>query len=297
MDFNAAIKISTGTATSSFINLNSITTAPTVGTPFSGYIVERVSYSNAGISGFVDSLAQRDGAEADIALLGQRQTQIIVQVYGSSSADFYDKLDAINSALQPYPSFAASDDGFRSLDFTQATNGSAYSSTGIPMRLKVRPQGIPSYSLDNDFTTPRTSDRGISTKVAITLSSKDPRKINQTSITGSFSSAATSATLTNNGNYRAYPTFTIVTTSAQTVAISTPLWTTSISVSAGTTTTVVNAFTRTVTVGGSLNMAKVNSTTTEFPYLPSGGTVVTITPSVGWSGITSLTYSFQEAWL
>ncbi len=37
MDFGKAVNISTGSATSSYLNINSITAAPTAGTPFSGY--------------------------------------------------------------------------------------------------------------------------------------------------------------------------------------------------------------------------------------------------------------------
>jgi len=87
VDFNRSIKIATGTSSSAYLDLNSITTAPAYGTPFSGYLTESVAYSNSTVNGFLDSIAQRDGAEADNAFLGLRQVQLIVQVYGSSSAD------------------------------------------------------------------------------------------------------------------------------------------------------------------------------------------------------------------
>lgn len=297
MDFNRAIKISTGSATSSYLDLNSITTAPAYGTPFSGYLTESVAYASANVAGFVDSLAQRDGAEADIALLGIRQIQLIVQVYGSSSADFYDRLNALNSAFQPYPSFASSDDGFRALNFDQATvSTGSFSSGFIPLSLKVRPTSLPTYNLGNDLVTPRTTDRGISTKAAISLIAKDPRKINQTATTGTINisaSSATTTTLTNNGNYTAYPTITFVNTGAQqTATISTSSWT-SVVVVAASATTILNASTRVVTVAGSLQMNYLLDGTTSLPYLSPGANVVTVSALSN----TTATYTFNEAWL
>lgn len=298
MDFNREIKIATGTATSAYLNLNSITTAPTVGTPFSGYVVESVSYANVGVNGFIDSLAQRDGAEANIALLGTRQIQMIVQVYGSSSADFYDKLNTLNSSLQPYPSFATSDDGFRALDFDQATLDTTNFPGGfIAMRMNVRPTSIPTYNLNNDLVTPRTTDRGISTKAAISLIAKDPRKTRQTSKTTSLNvsaSSATTTTLTNNGNYVAYPlfSFTNASASAQTATISTSAWTTILTLPAGLIVS-IDADKRTVKIGSALRMDLLGSGTTSMPYLPPGATVITI------SALSSVTagYLFYEAWL
>jgi len=298
VDFNREIKIATGTATSSYLNLNSITTAPTVGTPFSGYVVESVAYANANVGGFLDSLAQRDGAEANIALLGTRQVQMIVQVYGSSSADFFDKLNAINSSFQPYPAFATSDDGFRSLDFDQATiDTTSYTSGFINMRIKVRPTSIPAYNLSNDLVTPRTTDRGISTKVAISLIAKDPRKIRQTATTGTInvsSSTTTTTTLTNNGNYVAYPTFIFVNaaTASRTATISTSSWTTVLTLPASTTVT-LDASNRTAKVATALRMDLITTGTTSMPYLLAGATVITVSAMASVTG----TFSFNEAWL
>jgi hypothetical protein len=293
MDFNKAIELAI--SSSEYINLNTITAAPTVGTPFSGYVVESVSYANAGIVGFTGALAQRDGFEADIALVGARQVQMIVQVYGSSEADFYDKLNALNSSLSPYPEFALSDDGFRNLRFSQSTISNAgYSSSGvIPLRIKVRPQAIPSYTLNNDLVTARTSDRGVSTKASITFVAKDPRKLSQTDISGSLSS---STVLTNNGNYNAYPTITLVSTAAQTATISTSSWTVSVSISSGTTTTVIDGVDRRILVNGVLNMSKLQSTTTRMPIIYPGAQTVTLSSTASLTNITA-TYSYAEAWL
>jgi hypothetical protein len=292
VDFNRQINIATGTATSAYLNLNSITTAPTFGTPFSGYLTESVSYANTNVSGFIDPLAQRDGSEANIATLSNRQIQMIVQVYGSSAADFYDKLNGLNSAFQPYPSFASSDDGFRALRFDQATVSTSSFSTGfIPLYLNVRPVNLPTYNLKNDLVTPRTDERGVSTKAAISLVAKDPRKINQNAKTGTL--AIGSNTLTNNGNYVAYPTITFVNTgSQQTATISTSSWT-SVIVIAASATTILNSTTRSVTVAGSLQMNYILDGTTSLPNLYSGSNAITLSSLTN----TTITYTFNEAWL
>ena len=305
MDFNKAIELATSSST--YINLNTITAAPTVGTPFSGYVVESVSYANAGISGFTGALAQRDGLEADIAFIGPRQVQMIVQVYGSSEADFYDKLNSLNGALAPYPAFAASDDGFRDLRFSQATiSNTAYSSTGvIPLRMKLRPQALPAYTLANDLVTARTSDRGVSTKASITFLAKDPRKLTQTPLSGSlnvFNNGSTTPVLTNNGNYTAYPTFIVANslTSFQTLTISgstgtTTIWSSSFTIPGSTTVTIDSSdrFVKTGTSTLTLNMSLISGSTTSFPYLPPGATTITVDAMTS----TTITYSFDEAWL
>jgi hypothetical protein len=297
MDFNKAIEFAT--SSSAYINLNTITAAPTVGTPFSGYVVESISYANASIGGFTGPLAQRDGLEADIALIGPRQVQLVVQVYGSSEADLYDKLNDISSAMAPYPSFASSVDGFRDLRFSQSTiSNTAYSSTGvIPLRMRLRPTSIPNYNLSNDLVTARTSDRGVSTKAAITLLAKDPRKLAQTATTGSISvsaSTTSSTTVTNPGNYNAYPVLTIVNASAssQTATISSSLWTSVVVLPASSTVT-LDSEDRFAKIGTTLRMDLVSGTSTGFPYLVSGDNTITV------SALTSvtITYSFFGAWL
>jgi hypothetical protein len=129
--------------------------------------------------------------------------------------------------------------------------------------------------------------------VQINVVAKDPRKICQTAITGTLSS---STTLTNNGNYNAYPTFTLVATAAQTATISTSSWTVAVSIASGTTTTVIDGENRRVLVAGALNMSKLVSTTTQMPIVYAGTNSVTLTSTASLTTLTA-TYSYQEAWL
>lgn len=301
MDFGKAVNISTGSATSSYLNINSITAAPAAGTPLSGYMIESASYANGQYAGFMDTLAQRDGLDTDIALLPQRNTTLIVAVYGSSSRDFYDKLNDLNAAFQPYPAFAESEDGFRAMDFNQPTNNATYTTNGIPMRLSVRPTALPVYNLSSTIVTPQTSDRGLTTRASIALMSKDPRKLCQTPVTGTIalSSGTGTASLTNNGNYSAYPTFTVISNLATsaTMTVSTSSWTTALTIGTGTKTTILNSTLRTVTSNGSLLMSSLASTTTKMPFLASGATVVTVAFSGGSGYPADISYSYQEAWI
>jgi len=299
MDFNQAIKISTGSASSAFLNLNSITSSPPANKAFNGYVTENVSFANARVGGFIDPLAQRDGAEADIALMGVRSIQLLVQVYGSSSGAFYDNINTINGALQPYPAFASSTDGFRALDFYEPTiSYSTYTATGIPVRLMVRPTALPVYNINNNMLTPRSItnglDRGLVARFSVNLIAKDPRKISQSAVSVSFSSASATKAILNNGNYNAYPSFTLTSTSAQTVKITGSGFTTGIALTANSA-TVVDSTLRTVTVGGTMNMAAVTSVTTSFPVFPSGTNNVTISPGT-WTGLT-VSCSYNEAWI
>jgi hypothetical protein len=301
MDFTKAITISTGTATSAYLNLNSITAAPAASTPFSGYIVESLTYSRAQVAGFVDPLAQRDGVDTDIATLPQRQTAMIVQVYGSTQADFYDKLNDLNEAFQPYPDWASLTDGFRSLKFSQPTGVAAYSAIGIPLQIGVRPLALPDYTLHNDITKPRTSDRGVTTRATVQLMSRDPRKISQTTTTSTIalSSGSATSTFTHNGNYYAYPTFTIVTalTTAATLTISSDIFTASLSIGTGSNTTILDTDARTVTVNGTLTMSTVKSATTKLPYIDEGVNTIYYAFTGGGPYPASIKMTYQEAWI
>lgn len=298
MDFNKSIQIATSSST--FLNLNSITSSPSANNHFSGYVTQDVSFSNAQIGGFLDPLAQRDGAEADLAIMGVRGIQMIVQVYGSTIGAFHDNINALNSALQPYPSFASANDGFRALDFYQPTvSYAAYSSTGIPMRIYVRPTALPSYQINNDNFTPRvigSVDRGLAATFRIGLMAKDPRKICQTAVSGTFTSSTTTQTVTNNGNYNAYPTFVITNsaTASRTVTISSSLFTTSLTVGGSNSTYTVDGTNRIVQLNGTLSMNSL-AQVQNFPVFSGGNNTVTVSSS-SWTGIT-VTYSFYEAWL
>jgi hypothetical protein len=291
MDFNFAIELQTASAT--YLNINSVTASAVGAAPVSGYKVEQVNLAQSNVNGFLDSLAQRDGLDSAEAFLGARQVQLIVSVYGSSLSDFWSKVDALSGALAPLPSAFASEDGFRKLRF-----GVPYSGGNRTLYLKVRPQSLPSYVVDRQ-TSVGDSVRGFAQRFTLTFIAKDPRKINDTASTGSISIASStgSASITNNGSYVSFPSLTMISTAAGTATISCAgFWTSVIAIPTGSNTVVVNAEDRTVKIGSTLRMDLVLSTTTALPSLQPGANAVAVTIA-GTPGITSISYSFNEAWL
>jgi len=173
-----------------------------------------------------------------------------------------------------------------------------YSGGSRTLYLKVRPTALPGYVVDRQ-TSIGDSVRGFAQRFTLAFIAKDPRKINDTASTGSISIASStgSASITNNGTYVAYPTLTMISTAAGTATISCAgFWTSVISIPTGSNTIVINAEDRTVKIGTTLRMDLISSTTTALPSLQSGANAITVTIA-GTPGITSISYSFNEAWL
>jgi hypothetical protein len=291
MDFNFAIELQTASAT--YLNINSVTASAIGATPVSGYKVEQVNLAQSNVNGFLDSLAQRDGLDSAEAFLGARQVQLIVSVYGSSLSDFWGKVDALSGALAPYPAAFVSDDGFRKLRFSVP-----YSAGNRTLYLKVRPQSLPGYLVDRQ-TSVGDSIRGFAQRFTIVLIAKDPRKINDTASTGSISIASStgSASITNNGTYVSYPTFTAIATAAGTATSSCAgFFTAVIAIPTGSNTVVINSEDRTVKIGSTLRMDLVLPATTALPSLQPGVNIVTVSIT-GSPGITAISRTFNEAWL
>jgi hypothetical protein len=89
----------------------------------------------------------------------------------------------------------------------------------------------------------------------------------------------------------------MISTAAGTATISCAgFWTSVIAIPTGSNTIVVNAEDRTVKIGSTLRMDLVLSATTALPSLQPGANAVTVSIA-GTPGITSIAYSFNEAWL
>jgi hypothetical protein len=290
MDFNFAIELQTASAT--YLNINSVTASSVGATPVSGYKVEQVNLAQSNVNGFLDSLAQRDGLDSAEAFLGARQVQLIVSVYGSSLSDFWSKVDALSASLSPSPAAFLSEDGFRKIRFSVP-----YSGGNRTLYLKVRPQALPSYVVDRQ-TSVGDSVRGFAQRFTLAFIAKDPRKINDTTSTGSFtvSSSSGSATIANSGTYVAYPTMTLISSGTSTATISCAgFFTAVISCPAGTNTILINAEDRTVKIGSTMRMDLLLGATTALPSLQPGSNALTVTSSN--STLSGLSYSFNEAWL
>lgn len=290
MDFNFAIELQAASAT--YLNINSVTASAVGAAPVSGYKVEQVNLAQSGVNGFLDTLAQRDGLDSAEAFLGSRQVQLIVSVYGSSLSDFWNKVDDLSATLAPSPAAFESEDGFRKLRFSVP-----YSGGNRTLYLKVRPTALPNYVVDRQ-TSIGDSIRGFAQRFTLGFIAKDPRKINDTASTGSFtvSTSSGTATIVNNGTYLAYPTFTLISSGTSTATISCAgFFTAVISCPTGSNTIVINSENRTVKIGSTLRMDLLLGATTALPSLQPGSNAITVTSSN--STLSGLSYTFNEAWL
>jgi hypothetical protein len=220
MDFN--LPITYQIAGSSTINLNSIAASEvTTSSPLSGYKVLSASFGDVTMTGYVDKRALHDGVDAADAYLATKQLSIVCGVFGSSIADFHDRVQALMDSARPVPREYQDNYGFRDLCFSQATADTANFPTGyIPMAMKVRPTTIPGIQLTS-VQSIGVSAKGFAANVQLTFMAKKPYKFRQTSqaITISASSATTS--FPNLGSAIVYPSFEIVFSTSSTYSSAT----------------------------------------------------------------------------
>lgn len=284
MDFNQAIQLQT--ASSTFININSVSTAVAPATPLSGYAVESFGLGQSSIRGYVTENAQRDGVQAAEAFFGPRSVEIGVAVFGSTLGDFWDKIDALNGALDPYPSQFESTDGFRELRI--------YSPTGTTSRhlyMFVRPANLPSYSFNKNQSV-GPSSKGFAANARIAFTAKDPRKISVAETTVSISTGTT--TIAYDGTYDFYPRLIVTAsgTSASYVLGSRTIGLTGMTSGVSYYIDHQNYTIRTGSFSGTLVPARIDNTiTTGFGPIRPGGTIV-LTGSVS-----ACSLIYREAWL
>ena len=284
MDFNQPISLQTASAT--FLQLNTITSAAGPATPLSGYAVDGVNLSPSAVRGYTVEQAQRDGIQGAEAFLGPRNVTLIVSAYGSTIGDFWDKVDTINGAMDPYPDAFLSDDGFRQLRFYSPT-----ASTTKQVFMTVRPAQMPGIAVTKNQSV-GTSARGFAVNTQAVFLAKDPRKISVSESTVSISVGTTTVAYT--GNYKYFPTV-IVTASGSAASYTLGGKTVSlIGLSSGTSYYIDHAK-ATLRIGsatGTISQGKFNETLmTGFGSLKAGGTIVVSGSVSGGSMI------YREAWL
>jgi hypothetical protein len=255
-------------------------------TPLSGYIVEGATLGAAGVRGYTVEQAQRDGIQAAEAFLAQRSVGLVVSAYGSTLGNFWDNIDTISGAMDPYPDAFVSDNGFRQLRF--------YSPTGATSRqvyMMVRPTATPGIGVTKNQSI-GASSKGFAVNTQLAFVAQDPRKISVSETTVSISTGTT--TLAFSGNYKYYP-LVILTASGTSASYTIGGKTVSlIGLSSGTSYYIDHAKS-TLRIGsetGTLSTGKFNETsTTGFGAVKSGGSIV-VTGSVSAGSI-----RYREAWL
>lgn len=286
MDFNQPIALQT--TSSAYIEMNTLTSAVAPATPLSGYIVDSVTLGTSAVRGFIAEKAQRDGIQAAEAFFGPRDVSVIVQAFGSTLGDFWDKVDALSIANDPYPNAFESDAGFRKLRFYSPTG-----STSRQVYMSVRPTALAGIRVNKNMSQGSAS-KGFATNVQMNFVAVDPRKISVTEYTQSISTGTTTVAYT--GNYEFYPQF-IFTPSGTSLSYVIGGRTVSlIGLSAGTAYYVDHnkATVRTGSFTGPLAQGKVSpSATTGFGYLSSQfSSTVVVT-----GGLTSGSIIYRNAWL
>ena len=198
MDFTRPIYIST--ASGGTLDINSIASSDvtTASGPRSGYKVMASSFGAANAVGYVDKRAVDDGVDTGDAYLTGRQVDISCAVFGSTLADFHSKIQALSNAMRLNPRYYDSSYGFRDLKFSQATIDTTTYSDGIaPLRMIVRPMGVPSvvYSQSDSIEhsiSPSVS-RGFSATMTLSFMAKEPYRYRQTQRSISVSTASVSS--------------------------------------------------------------------------------------------------------
>jgi hypothetical protein len=247
-------------------------------------MIEQVDFSGVGVTAFMEDTPLVDGVDSYDPYLGARQISIVMSVYGSTYADFWDKVNALNFAFQAqpraadtgtYPALAA--DGMRKLSFSQPGSVGTYS-----LYMMVRPLALPRFTLDAASAAGMT-ERGYSQRVQISLLAEDPYKYFETAQT--FSRTGTgSISVVNTGNTVAWPVVTWNLTSS-----------TAVSATLGSDTVSHSASASTITDTFKTASSTSNSTLTgyEFFSIPPGTSSVSV---VGQSGQT-ISITIREALL
>jgi hypothetical protein len=250
--------------------------------PASGYLIEQVDFSSVPITAFTEDTPLVDGVDSYDPYLSARSISIVLSVYGSSYGDFWDKITALNAALQAqpraadtstYPALGA--DGQRKLSFTQPKAAGSYS-----LYMMVRPMAMPRFVTDASSAA-GDATRGYSVRCTIGLMAEDPYKYFETASTVSRTGSG-SLSVVNTGTTIAWPVVTWNITSSTTV-----------SVTLGSDTVEHTAETSTVTDTFKTASSTDSSTLTSYEFfsIPPGTSTVTV---VGQSGQT-VSITIREA--
>jgi hypothetical protein len=218
MDLSAAVTIQRPGAAP--LDINSLRDPASIGSaPASGYLIEQVDFSSVPITAFTEDTPLVDGVDSYDPYLSARNISISLAVYGSSYGDFWDKITALNAALQAqpkaadtgtYPALGA--DGQRKLSFSQPRASGSYS-----LYMMVRPMALPRFVTDSSSSA-GFADKGYSVKCNLTLMAEDPYKYFATDRTVSITGSG-NLSVVNDGTTIAWPTVNWNVTATTTVSV------------------------------------------------------------------------------
>jgi len=220
MDFNRPITYQVADGTT--LNFNSIAASDvTTPAPRGGYKVMSARFNETPLVGYIDKRALRDGVDVADTYLGARSLSIVCGVFGTSTGDMHDKVQALLDALRPIPRRYEADYGFRQLAFSQATIDTSNHSTGfIEMMMLVRPASLPEVTITSSQSI-GVSAKGFAAMVGFTLVAKKPYRLSSTERSINITSSSATTSLPNLGSAVAYPTFELIYSSAVSYAAAT----------------------------------------------------------------------------
>jgi hypothetical protein len=282
MDLSAAITIQRpGKAP---LDINSIRDPNAVGSaPLSGYSVETVDFSMVNVSAFTEDTPLVDGIDSYDAYLGGRQVNMVVAVYGSTYGDFWDKITALNEALQAQPKAADTGtypalpaDGMRKMSFTQQSDANA----DYSLYMNVRPMMMPRFETEKS-TAAGVAEKGYAALAQVSLMAEDPYKYFATESTFTRTGSGT-ISVVNRGTTVAWPTVTWANTASATI-----------SATLGSDTVSHSAVSTTVTDTFKTSMSTNPTTLTgyEFFSIPPGTSAVSVTAEAS----ATVTITIREA--
>ena len=193
-------------------------TAASAGKARSGYIIERINFSEVPADFYLEKRALADGMNDADVYLSQRSVQIDCAIFGSTRGDLFDRLRTFvwrfspNDVMLNAPSART-----RDLDFFSPTADTTNFPTGtypdgIPMKIACRPVTPPRYEIVRDATGGKSGLGGLIAATAV-LYARDPR-VYIRGETKTVAISTSTATLTNRGTVSSFPVLYATLTSA-----------------------------------------------------------------------------------
>jgi hypothetical protein len=202
------------------LDLNSVRDPAAVGSsPLSGYSIEQVDFSSIPINAFAEDTPLLDGIDSYDPYLGGRQINMMIAVYGSTVGDFWDKVNALNEAMQAQPKAADTgtyaalgEDGKRKLSFTQISDAAA----DYSLYMMVRPLSMPR-SVTEKAASSGVESKGYAAMFQVNLLAEDPYKYFASTRSFTRTGSGTISVI-NSGTTIAWPTVTWANATSATIS-------------------------------------------------------------------------------
>lgn len=180
IDLNSVISFEDGAGND--FNINTIIGSQVLtggGVPLSGYSVSGFGVGAAQPIGYEDPRSTADGVDTAEAYVGRRVVTIALDIYGSTRADLFKRMQDITTLMRFIPKRYEQTDGFRELKARMLTVDPNYQADGdIPVYFYARPLQIPqSESATAQFSG--SDALGYSAKTILRFLLKHPLKYHQ----------------------------------------------------------------------------------------------------------------------